>query len=61
MVKVKLGVNGGTIECEAYDWGDNGITLYNATYDGSTWEQVEILNKSTILVFKGETKVEPVW
>lgn len=59
MVKVKIGLSGPSIECRDYKWGDNGIVLYDATYNGSLWEQVEIFNTSaTIFVFKGETVLE---
>ena len=63
MVKVKIGLSGPSIECRDYKWGDNGIVLYDATYNGSLWEQVEveIFNISaTILVFKGETVLETI-
>ena len=61
MVKVKIGLSGPSIECRDYKWGDNGIMLYDATYNGSLWEQVEIFNTSaTVFVFKGETVLETI-
>ena len=59
MVKVRVGLNGSVIECQDYKWKDNGIVLYNATYNRSLWKRVEIFNsRATIFAFIDETVLE---